>query len=105
MLPYGHSIRGQRAPFPCDLVHVLDVADAHVKSLELVTDLKVSSFLLSGPSFDWPQVADFVKDNYPQIDVKVMDTKARFSPMTTRAFGNEMENDGRYHQRCDRSTA
>jgi hypothetical protein len=76
------SLQSGGPPFPSTCVHVLDVADAHVNALTISETQKVSSFLLAGPAFEWSDVADFVKKNYRQIDVKL---KAAVVPFMANA--------------------
>ena len=51
-------------------VHVLDVADAHVRSLNPSIPTG-SKFFISAPQFDWGEVATFVKEKYPKAPIKV----------------------------------
>jgi nucleoside-diphosphate-sugar epimerase len=50
-------------------VHVDDVAEAHIRSLNLA-DAPVSSFLLSGKTRTWEEVLDFANKKYPGAGFK-----------------------------------
>jgi nucleoside-diphosphate-sugar epimerase len=50
-------------------VHIDDVAEAHVRALDLV-DAPVSSFLLSGKDRTWEEVLSFVNGKYPEAGFK-----------------------------------
>ncbi|KAJ5889629.1 dihydroflavonal-4-reductase [Penicillium tannophilum] len=51
-------------------VHVRDVADAHVKALQ--ADAKSGTeFILSHPPASWAETAEFVKEKYPALPVKL----------------------------------
>jgi nucleoside-diphosphate-sugar epimerase len=45
-------------------VHVLDVAEAHIRSLDL-RDGPVSSFLVSGKDRPWEEVLEYAKKEFP----------------------------------------
>jgi len=51
-------------------VHVLDIADAHVKSLEASTE-SGTEFLLSGPNLSWDDAVKFIKNIYPRLGCKL----------------------------------
>ncbi|KAI5207100.1 NAD dependent epimerase/dehydratase family protein [Aureobasidium subglaciale] len=55
---------------PYQGVHVLDVAEAHVKALSL-PQAPISSFLLSGKHRSWAEVLEFVNSEFPNAGVKV----------------------------------
>lgn len=51
-------------------VHVRDVADAHVKALE--TDAESGTeFILSHPKVSWENTANFAREKYPALGVKL----------------------------------
>ena len=50
-------------------VHVDDVAEAHIRSLNLA-DAPVSSFLLSGKNRTWEEVLNFANKKYPGAGFK-----------------------------------
>ncbi|KAJ5614607.1 dihydroflavonal-4-reductase [Penicillium herquei] len=51
-------------------VHVLDVADAHVKALE--TDIETGKeFILSRPVVSWDEAAAYVNEKYPALGCKL----------------------------------
>lgn len=50
-------------------VHVDDVAEAHIKALNLA-DAPVSSFLLAGKNRTWEEVLDFANKKYPGAGFK-----------------------------------
>lgn len=51
-------------------VHVRDIADAHVKALEVSTE-SGKEFVLSGPNFSWENAIKYIKDHYPGLDYKL----------------------------------
>lgn len=66
-------------------VHVLDVAEAHIKALTLA-DAPVSSFLMSASDRTWEEALEFVKKEYPAVGVKVQPKDgAKWNVDTTRA--------------------
>lgn len=65
-----NSFRSKRASIPPVWVHVQDVAEAHLKALETAIR-SGTEFILSAPPFRWEEAVDFVKLNYPSIDVKL----------------------------------
>ena len=58
------SLNSENAVVPSAGVHVLDVAEAHVKCLGNAIG-EGSRFFLSAPSFAWSDALDFVKREYP----------------------------------------
>lgn len=50
-------------------VHIDDVADAHIRALEL-PEAPLSSFLLSGKDRSWEEVLDFANKKYPTAGFK-----------------------------------
>lgn len=66
-------------------VHVLDVAEAHIRALEL-DNSPVSSFLLSGKARPWEEVLEYAEKEFPgagfQTEPKTGD---RWFVDTTRA--------------------
>ncbi|KAB2102290.1 hypothetical protein AG0111_0g9444 [Alternaria gaisen] len=66
-------------------VHVLDVADAHVRALSL-TESPVSSYLLSAKDRPWEEVLDFANKEFPTAGFKVKPKAGdRWFVDTTRA--------------------
>lgn len=66
-------------------VHVLDVAEAHIKALTLA-DKPVASYLLSAKDRAWEEVLEYVKKEYPSAGVKAEPTSGdRWNVDTTRA--------------------
>jgi nucleoside-diphosphate-sugar epimerase len=65
-----NSLHSEKPLFTTLCVHVRDVAEAHLHILE--RDIPSgSSFLLSGPKFTWDDAVDFVKQKYPQVEVRL----------------------------------
>ncbi|CAD0016218.1 unnamed protein product [Aureobasidium pullulans] len=65
--------------FPPAWVHVKDVAEAHLKILEL--DIASGEeFVLSGHPFTWDDVATFVREKYPEVNTKL---QGPFDPSIT----------------------
>jgi len=65
--------------FPPAWVHVKDVAEAHLKVLEL--DIASGEeFVLSGHPFTWDDVATFVREKYPEVNTKL---QGPFDPSIT----------------------
>lgn len=66
-------------------VHVLDVAEAHVRALGL-EDEPVASFLLSGKDRSWEEVLEFAKKEFPEAGFQAEPkTGDRWFVDTTRA--------------------
>lgn len=66
-------------------VHVLDVADAHIKALDL-PERPISSYLLSATDRPWEEVLDFVKKEFPAAGVTAKPKSGdRWDVDTTRA--------------------
>lgn len=68
---FWNSLRQSTPLFPSTCVDVRDVAEAHIKVLE--SDVRSgTAFLLSGPSFGWDDVVDFVQEEYDgDVEVKL----------------------------------
>jgi nucleoside-diphosphate-sugar epimerase len=66
-------------------VHVLDVAEAHIRALSL-DDAPIASFLLASKGKSWEEVMDFAKNEFPEAG---FETKSKagdlWSVDTTRA--------------------
>lgn len=66
-------------------VHVLDVAEAHIRALSL-NDAPVESFLLSGKDRSWEEVLDFARKEFPEAGFQAEPkTGDRWFVNTTRA--------------------
>ncbi|KAF2010908.1 NAD dependent epimerase/dehydratase family protein [Aaosphaeria arxii CBS 175.79] len=66
-------------------VHVLDVAEAHIKALHL-PQRAISSYLLSAKDRSWEEVLDFVKEEFPTAGFKAKAKSGdRWNVDTTRA--------------------
>lgn len=66
-------------------VHVLDVADAHIKSLTL-PERPISSYLLSAKDRSWEEVLDFANKEFPNAGFKAKPKSGdRWNVDTTRA--------------------
>ena len=65
------SLNSKKIQFASLFVHVMDVAEAHVKALQRDVP-SGTAFLLSGPSIRWDDVVKFVKSEYEgKIDVNL----------------------------------
>ncbi|KAF2112813.1 hypothetical protein BDV96DRAFT_601644 [Lophiotrema nucula] len=51
-------------------VHVKDIAEAHVRAIQSEVDTG-KEFLLSGPPFPWEDAIEYVKEKYPDLEVKL----------------------------------
>jgi nucleoside-diphosphate-sugar epimerase len=51
-------------------VHVDDVAEAHIRALNLAADKPVSSYLLAAKDRSWGEVLEFVNKKYPEAGFK-----------------------------------
>lgn len=67
---FWQSLFSEKPRIPTAWVHVQDVADAHVKTLEVPVE-SGKEFLLSAPTFPWEEAADFVKTQYPALGCKL----------------------------------
>ncbi|KAF2489584.1 putative 3-beta hydroxysteroid dehydrogenase/isomerase [Lophium mytilinum] len=81
-----HSLQGPQPIVGSRAVHVLDVAEAHLRALELVADKDpymdpsswtggTAKFIVAAPSFDWLDIAEFTRRKYPQIGSKLEEGK------------------------------
>lgn len=52
-------------------VHVQDVADAHIKALQVDVE-HGKEFLLSGPSFTWEDAIAYIRKKFPSLEVKLV---------------------------------
>lgn len=67
-----NSLPSEEPLIPSAFVHVRDVAQAHVTALESRGSLKTGTeYILSTQPFGWDKVADVVRTEFPQIDVKL----------------------------------
>ena len=67
---FWQSVKSGKTRISNAWVHVSDVADARVKTLE--TDIENGTeFILSRPSVSWDHVANFIKTKYPAVDCKL----------------------------------
>jgi hypothetical protein len=80
------SLYSEEALFaPFRGVHVLDVAEAHVRALSLA-DSPISSYLLSARDRSWEEVLDFANKEFPAAGSKAKpEAGDRWSVDTTRA--------------------
>jgi UDP-glucose 4-epimerase len=66
-------------------VHVLDVAEAHIRALDM-DDAPVSSFLLSGKDRSWEDVLDYARKEFPGVGFQTEPkTRDQWFVDTTRA--------------------
>lgn len=63
------SLQGDKPQFPPLVVDVRDIADAHVRAIDVPVEQGVTEFLLSGHNTTWEQVVDLVKAKYPEVKV------------------------------------
>lgn len=63
------SLQGDKPQFPPLVVDVKDIADAHVRSIDVPVEQDVTEFLLSGHSTTWEQVVAFINAKYPEVKV------------------------------------
>jgi nucleoside-diphosphate-sugar epimerase len=70
---------------PYRRVHVLDVAEAHIRALTL-DDAPIASFLLAGKDRSWEEVLEFAKKEFPEAGFQTQpETGDRWFVDTTRA--------------------
>jgi nucleoside-diphosphate-sugar epimerase len=68
------TLFSEKPGIPCTAVDVKDVAAAHLKALvvNVGRDVAVQEFLLNNASWTWERVAEFVKEKYPSLGMKMV---------------------------------
>lgn len=65
------SLASEKPLLGTSWVHVQDVADAHVKALHVNVE-HGKEFLLSSPSFPWEDAIEYIRENFPGLEVKLV---------------------------------
>ncbi|USP74817.1 hypothetical protein yc1106_02091 [Curvularia clavata] len=65
------SLASEKPLLGTSWVHVRDVADAHIKALDV--DVKhEKEFLLAGPSFPWEDAIEYIRKKFPGLEIKLV---------------------------------
>lgn len=65
------SLASEKPLLGTSWIHVKDVADAHVKALQVDVEHE-KEFLLSGPSFRWEDAIEYIRKKFPGLEVKLV---------------------------------
>ncbi len=67
---FWQSLFSEKPLISTSWVHVRDVADAHIKALEVEVE-SGKEFLLAALAFPWEDAINFIKSHYPSLNVKL----------------------------------